>query len=230
MYENILKGAAAVKNPFDIIQVGANDGKYNDPIYEFVKRNQNYTNIILVEPQKELIPHLRENYSYHPSFKILNKAIGKKETELELYKIDSNYWHKINVDYGEGWPDYRIPTGVTTSNKDQLLEWVSKYVQTDQDPIDVINKYTVDVINPRIILESSNMNEVCLLQVDTEGMDDEIIYSFLDENIFPKIINMESKHLSSDDMNHCQGVLENSGYDVYEYTSSEMIALRSLVD
>lgn len=227
MYENVLKGAVAVKNPFSIIQVGANDGKYNDPIYEFVKRNQNRTNIVLIEPQKELIPHLRENYSYHPSSEIFNKAIGKQEGEIKLYKVDNDYWNKINVDYGEGWPDYRVPTGVTTSDKDQLLEWVSKHVQTDRDPIDVIDEYTVDVISPRTILESLNLNEVCLLQVDTEGMDDKIIYSFFDANIFPKIINMEIKHLSNDNKKKCKEILENNSYNVYDYTSSEMLALRS---
>lgn len=116
---------------------------------------------------------------------------------------------------------------MTTSDKDQLLEWVSKCVQTDRDPIDVIDEYTVDVISPRTILESSNLNDVCLLQVDTEGMDDEIIYSFFDANIFPKMINMESKHLSIDNKKQCKEVLENNSYDVYDYTSSEMLALRS---
>ena len=43
MYMNVLRGAISIKKPLNIIQVGANDGKHNDPIYNFVKNHKEST-------------------------------------------------------------------------------------------------------------------------------------------------------------------------------------------
>ncbi|MCU4739787.1 FkbM family methyltransferase [Natronoglomus mannanivorans] len=223
-----LRGAISIKKPFNIIQVGANDGKYNDPIYDFVKDHKDTTNIILVEPMESVIPYLEENYSYHPSSKIVNKAIGDQElSSIRLYGVDQDYWGDINAGYGEDWPDYRIPTGVTTTNKDQLLQWISKNVRSDSNPENIIEGFDVETVRPdSVIDESQNMNDVQLLQVDAEGMDDKIVYSFLESDIHPNIINIESKHLSQTRQEKYDEKMKSEGYDVYSYTSSEKLALK----
>ena len=123
LYRNVLRGAIAVKTPFTIVQVGANDGKYNDPIYDFVRDNQERTQIALIEPQEEFIPYLKENYSYHSQADIYNKAVGVQQESFELYRIKKEYWDAIDPSYGGDWPDYRAPTGVTTSDRQRLVEW-----------------------------------------------------------------------------------------------------------
>ena len=35
---------------FNIVQIGANDGKTNDPIYKWVMNVENLTSILLIEP------------------------------------------------------------------------------------------------------------------------------------------------------------------------------------
>lgn len=228
MYMNSLRGAISVKKPFNIIQIGANDGKYNDPIYDFVKNYKKSTNIILVEPIRTLIPYLKENYSYHPSSEIINKAIGGPESSsIQLYGVNENYWSNIDAGYGENWPDYRVPTGVTTTDKHQLLHWISENVQSDADPENIIEKFDVEVAQPNSIIDQSqNINNVQLLQVDAEGMDDEIVYSFLEDNIHPNIINIESRHLSKKRVQKYDQKLQNYGYEVYDYTSSEKLAMQ----
>lgn len=229
LYNTILCTAVAIQPSFNIIQVGANDGKYNDPIYDFVKQYKDRTNIILVEPQKELIPYLEDNYSYHPSSEVYNKAIGINKSKIKLHRVGREYWDRVDVNYGEDWPDYRVPTGVTTSNRDQLLTWVSQHVQAELKPGKIIEKYDVDVSKPDTILNRSEiMDEVHLLQVDTEGMDDEIVYAFLKNEIYPSVINIESKHLSESQQDKFEKKLLNTGYEVYNYTASETLALRSV--
>ena len=196
LYNTVLTASVSVQPSFNIIEVGANDGKYADPIYEFVREHQNRTNIILIEPQDELIPYLRENYSYHQSSEVYNKAIGTRKSTIQLYRIKKGYWDRINVNYGEHWPEYRVPTGVTTSNEKQLLDWISEHIQTESKPSEVIEKYDVDVVQPNeVISRSQIINKVHLLQVDAEGLDNKIVYNFFDNNIFPSIVNIESKHL-----------------------------------
>lgn len=228
-YSTVLSAAIAVQPSFNIIQVGANDGKYNDPIYDFVKKYKNRTNIILVEPQKELIPYLEDNYSYHPSSEVYNKAIGADVSKIQLYRVGREYWNKIDVDYGENWPDYRAPTGVTTSDKDQLLSWVSEHVRTKSQPDKIIEKYAVDVSKPQTILKRSEIvDEIHLLQVDTEGMDDEIVYAFFEDEIHPSVINIESKHLTESQRSKLETKLATKGYEIYNYTAGETLALKSV--
>lgn len=228
MYTDCLKGAISVKKPFNIIQVGANDGKYNDPIYDFVKENKDSTNIILIEPIETVIPYLESNYSYHPSSEIINTAVGDGEgSSIQLYTVDQDYWNQIDADYGEDWPDYRIPTGVTSKNRDHLLQWISKNVQSDADPADIIREFTVEVVQPDSIINKSQiMDDVQLLQVDTEGMDDQIVYSFFKSDIYPNIINIENKHLTKKEQEKYEHKLQSEGYEVYDYTSSEKLALK----
>ena len=228
-YKNVLEGAISVRKPLNIIQVGANDGKYNDPIYDFVKANENTTNIILIEPLETLIPYLEDNYEYHPSVEILNKAVGDGggTSSIRLYRIKREYWDDINAGYGNSWPDYRVPTGVTTSNKNRLIQWASENVESDLEPEHIIEGFNIETITPSEIIDQSDiLDSVHLLQIDTEGMDDKIVYSFLESNIRPNIINIEKKHLSKAKQEEYDAKLSKYGYEVYDYTSSEKLALR----
>ncbi len=228
MYTNCLKGAISVRSPLNIIQVGANDGKHNDPIYDFVKDHKSSTNIILVEPIRTVLPYLEENYSYHPSAEIVNKAIGGQESSsMRLYGIDQNYWDNISAGYGEDWPDYRIPTGVATTNKDQLLQWISENVQSDDSPESIIEEFDVEIAQPNsFITQSQIMSDVQLLQVDVEGLDDEVVFSFFEADAYPNIINIEKKHLSQESQERYDQRCKNEGYDVYNYSSGEKLAIR----
>lgn len=172
---------------------------------------------------------MKQNYEYHPSAEILNRAVGQEEdrTSIQLYRIKKGYWDDIDAGYGESWPDYRVPTRVTTSNRDRLLGWASENVQSESEPEHIIEKFEVEVIQPRNVLNQSDiMEEVQLLQVDTEGMDDKVVYSFLEEDIRPNIINIESKHLSKDRKKKFDRKLTEYGYETHDYTSSEKLALR----
>jgi len=226
LYQNVLFGALSVKKPINIFQVGANDGKYNDPIYKFVKENRENTRIILTEPIIKVIPYLKNNYDYHPSSEVYNTAIGSScESKLKLYGIKEEYWDDINVEYGDNWPDYRVPTGVTTSNRDRMLNWVSNNVEVPNSSR-AIEVYDVNVQTPDHVLEQSNlMQEIDLLQVDTEGMDNEIVYSFFDCNIYPNIINIEKKHLTSDEIKEYDRRLRSLDYKIIDYDSEHRLCI-----
>jgi len=227
LYRNVLKALLSVTDNFNIIQVGANDGKFNDPIYDIVKQNKFSTNIILVEPQSEIMPMLKANYSYHPSVEIYNKAIGKDQSSIELYRIQEEYWDQINPDYAKDWPDYRAATGLTTSNKSQLLDYISKHVSPELRQESLIERYDVDIVQPQTILRYSDiMKEVHLLQVDSEGMDDEIVYSFIDDEIMPNIINIERTHLTEDERKQYNSKLSHYGYESLNYTSEETLSIK----
>ena len=51
-YQVALRTLIEIKHQLNIVVVGANDGKTNDPIYDFVMRRSGATNILLIEPNK----------------------------------------------------------------------------------------------------------------------------------------------------------------------------------
>ena len=74
--EKFLDQLATRQATINIVEVGANDGRINDPIYSFVMNHKETTCVLLIEPQAELIPFLQENYKEHRSVTIFNGAKG----------------------------------------------------------------------------------------------------------------------------------------------------------
>jgi hypothetical protein len=166
---------------------------------------------------------LRENYSNHPSSEIINKAITLDDEEsIKLYRIKKEYWSDFSSNTNP--PYYREPTGITSSNKQHVIKWASERLK---NPNMAIEDVSVETCSPRSIINQSElMNNVDVLQVDTEGMDDKVVYSFFKDDIHPPIINIESKHLSNEECGKYSDILSRHGYELYNYTSGEKLALR----
>lgn len=74
---------------FAFLQVGANDGKSFDFLYDFVV-NRNSKGIV-IEPIREYFEELYETYRLYPEILKINKAVNIKTGSVSLYKIDSNF-------------------------------------------------------------------------------------------------------------------------------------------
>ncbi len=155
-YESCLHLLMGMTETINIVQVGANDGSINDPLYAFVSKFPDRSRIILVEPQEDLIPHLEENYRFHSSKYIFNGAIGP-ESELTLHRIRKGSWQDFDVPYAKGWPEYHAPTGVTSSSYDHVAAWMSNYYQGNLEEKDVIETVSVDSIVTEELLKRSTL-------------------------------------------------------------------------
>jgi phospholipid N-methyltransferase len=65
MYVQLMTEFVRIYGAINIVQIGANDGQINDPIYDFVMKNKDVTNIALIEPQASIIEYLEKNYEQH---------------------------------------------------------------------------------------------------------------------------------------------------------------------
>jgi len=227
MYQNLLRSMIGSDNELNIIEIGANDGKISDPIYEFIREHPDRTRVLLVEPQSDVLPYLRENYSFHDCFEIVNKAVSNGSRELTLWRVRREYWNKIpRYDWV---PFYRRPTGVTTANRDILVEWVEDNVRTRDTPDQVISPMMVETIEASELMEQSslfNRDEIDLLQVDAEGMEDQIVQHFFDHGIYPRVINVEDKHIPSERLLTYIALLSINNYKVYNWNEHERLAVR----
>ena len=116
---------------------------------------------------------------------------------------------------------------MTTSDKAELLQWVSENVDSELEPEEIIERSEVESYqSEKILQESDIMDNIDVIQVDAEGVDDKIVYSFLDAGIYPSIINIEKRHLSNSEIEVFNNRLKSGSYEVYDYTASELLGLR----
>jgi hypothetical protein len=104
--------------------------------------NKKFTKALLIEPQSEIIPFLRKNYSEHPKIIIFNGAIGTSQY-LTLFRIKPILWDFFNPPYLKNAPRNRVASGITSSNKKMVIDAVEKYLQTDVSLEEAIGKITI---------------------------------------------------------------------------------------
>ena len=76
-YHTAVLALLAAKGHLNMVVVGANDGRINDPIYDLIRLVvKDRVSLTLIEPNRHLHPVLRENYSFLPTVTILGTAIG----------------------------------------------------------------------------------------------------------------------------------------------------------
>lgn len=204
----LLHGRERVK----VVVVGANDGVVSDPIYPFLRRFVTRTEVLLIEPQAQLIPLLEQNYAFHSAHDIFHGAVGGSG-ELELYCVGEHVWDHLEVPYAKGWPRHRAPTGVTSASEAHVRSFVEKYLKDKALRDGAVVKLNatrcplVEVMNALGLAR-----QVDVLQVDAEGFDDDVIYHSSIEILRPKLILFESANLPLDRRKALRGFLEERDY------------------
>lgn len=209
-----------------VVQVGANDGVLNDPLNSFLMRHRDKTDILLIEPQPHLIPILGANYEAHPSHKLANYAVGQRGT-LQLHAVDERCWEDCHPPYGYGWPSYRAPTGVTSGDREYVLRWVRRYYTGPLPAEEAVTSFSVESLPLVDVLQSTEFDSgVDVLQVDTEGYDDEVLYQSSIESLAPKIINFERAALTPERFRKLANMLIALNYDI-QTTRMDALAIRT---
>lgn len=195
-----------------IVQVGANDGAINDPIFRFVRLAADRTEVVLVEPQNYLIPYLAANYDFHPRKYIFNGAVGARG-EMKLYAVNESHWDRLEVGYGKGWPRYRAPTGVTSTDRNHVQRWLNSHLKRGHRTGDAIVELQVPSRPLQDILQSFGLSGgIDALQIDAEGNDDQVIYECSISSLRPRLIFFESANLSLERLRALGNFLEKEGY------------------
>lgn len=215
-YHSAVLSLASQKPTITIAIVGANDGRINDPVYALVRdRLASNSRMILFEPQEALLPHLRDNYGFHGDYHIVNCAIGNT-SELELHSIRKEFWGRAQPSYACGWPEYRAPTGITSSQREFVIDWVVKNIPNLDNPEDAVEQVVVTAKRlPDALREEGLPTSVDVLQIDAEGEDDQVIYGCMLGETAPAIIHFESRSLPEDRLHALLFNLGRLGYVCY---------------
>jgi FkbM family methyltransferase len=201
-FESLIETFLKKKDMF-IIQIGANDGKIDDPIYEFVTYYPQKVGGILIEPVKDYFKELKTNYKKYPNFILLNVAIHNSQKEMTIYRPDP-----VKME------QYGLPQwikGIASFNKD--------HHKISGTPKDVMIKEKVSCISLNELIKKHQVAKIDLLLIDTEGHDSEIILNLDFQVIKPKIIHFEhglSKgFMSKEEFLNLTELLHNNGYELW---------------
>jgi len=225
-YLAALKALLENQAHLNIVVVGANDGRHNDPIYDFAIEKRTQTQILLIEPNKFLLPYLEANYSQHPSHQIANCAIGE-EGELILYAVKQEWFSHFQPAYAKGWPPYRAATGITSANREHLQAALQR---ESLNPDEVIETLTVPCKQlSSLMTEVSWPSPIDVLQIDAEGYDDSVIYAASLQHSMPKLIYFENHNIPADRLYPLQKYLTQHNYQVHQI-NGDSLAIHTQMD
>lgn len=205
------------KGDFTVVQIGANDGMTHDPIHKFIKRDR--WRGVLLEPQKYVYDtFLKRVYQNNKEIHPLHAAIGAADGETKLYKI--------------GFSDMRWATGLASFDRAQIQKAFDSglvanrcqkhQIEIPEEASKQISAESIPVISAHTLLERYGINQIDLLQIDTEGFDYQVIQFFKITKNKPQAIIFENVHLSEMDKTACYKLLTDNEYLVREYGSNTL--------
>jgi len=184
-----------------VLQIGAFDGHACDPLLEILQ-NENIS-AILVEPQKIPYQRLVERYGTNPRISLINAAVAECDGVVKLYVPDSG-----------------------ASPKASLLAQHHRRFGTDAKDVRDLEVPSVSVGS---LLKMFHGERLHFLQVDTEGMDYQILKWFFDAGVEPDVVNFESLHLSKAERVASRQLLNTRGYWWIESDQDTFALKESLV-
>lgn len=211
--------------PFYVVQIGANDGLINDPIFKFIQRD-NWKGVLLEPLQHVYLNYLSKLYKRSKNIKTINAALDQQDGTKNLYKLS--------------FTNARWATGLSSFVKSSLIEAIeSGYVAEKAKkegielPKNKENFFTIEKVNcisPETLLQSNKIEKINLLMIDTEGYDFEVIKMFDIANTQPDMIVFEHVNLSEEEKNTCHEHLGQCGYIFKSYGVNTVAINKQLED
>jgi FkbM family methyltransferase len=191
------------------VQIGAYDGKTDDPTSEFVLGGE--MRCLLVEPIEESFQKLNNIYAGKSNVSLMRAAIGHSDGNAILFKIKKGS-HSDSI----------LTGGLASFNKAHLLKHHIR--KEDIEPV------TVPSLTLKSLLAKFCLEKVDIMQIDTEGFDAEIVKMALALPIPPDCLNFENLHLSRDVKKELYALLTKCGYVYSHYKFNTMALHRRWID
>ena len=185
--------------PASVVQIGSNDGKTGDPLYELLHANPEWK-ALLVEPLPDFCERLRANYPDTSRFQVANVAINEGRT-MPFYFVDATAKDDL--------PD--LPFWF-----DQLGSFDRAHIVNQLDGVlePYIRSIDVDGVRLMDLLRDHQIKDIDIFHVDAEGYDWKIL-SQLDLDLFqPTFILFEANHMSTAERRSVIDFLEES-YELF---------------
>lgn len=196
------------KTPF-FIQIGAMDGKTDDPIHNLVRAYGWHG--LLVEPLRDHFERLQANYEGCKGLVFENCAIADETGERTMYRIPTALARE------KGLPRWALQAGSLHPDRN-ALGW------DEIRPLVVEEK--VPCLTLPDLLEKHRITDFQVLQMDAEGYDYPILKQLDLDRFQPKIINLEVVNMTDQEFGLCRKLLDQHHY-LYSKTGYDLLAIRT---
>lgn len=195
---------------FQFIQVGANDGFQNDPLCKFIKAYG--WRGLCFEPQPLAYSQLQKLYR-RDQVSPIHAAISDKNGQQDLYRISftNQRWASGLSSFDRSHLQRQIDSGFVAAK-------CKKYgITPPSDQSSWISSEPVPTVTFDEILSRHQVAQLHLLHIDTEGFDYEIFKLFPFDQISPKVVLIETAHLTQADQDSLKGSLTKMGYSLTQF-------------
>ena len=175
-----------------VLQVGANDGTSGDPVADLIRAYRLPS--LLVEPLHEAFRRLQVNYSDQQQVRLENCAVAEVDGIKPLWRVVGD---SVPA-WASQWASFE--RGVVERNSRSLK--CAYHIES-------VNVPTMTIAS---LLAKHGVEDLGLLQIDTEGYDDHILQMVFDARQLPQIISYEYAHLTTDRRNRAMKLLTERGY------------------
>lgn len=182
------------------IQVGANDGKFGDPLRRYILGCD--WRGVLVEPQPEAFEQLRQNYAgCEDRLFFENVAVTTgPQSEITLYRARASYQQT----------DRNTVSASSVASIDaRVTSYQLKVSPSDLEAIRVKTSRLDDLV------AKYALRQFDLLQIDTEGHEWKVLQTLDLSKTQPTLIQFETGHLSQPDFGRIADHLAAHGYVLY---------------
>lgn len=202
-FEGFLYRHIAVHKTLTFLQIGANDGVMNDPIYQFIMDNKSVVSGFVLEPLPDVYEKLVKNYQSCPNIKPFNLAIHTTKSEMILYRVKLEFISKV----------HEFARGIASFDP---AHWKKTKLIPNEDYMEQVNVECISLSN---FIKKNNLINLDLLLIDTEGYDYEILMHIDFTLIKPRIIRFEhgvrNSLMSTDNFKIVCNYLNSFGYQIF---------------
>jgi FkbM family methyltransferase len=185
--------AGRAKPPFTFVQVGSNDGKTFDPLFQTVMAHE--VRGLLIEPVPDLFDRLRATYAGKAGLSFVNGAVAETEGTREFH------W----VPPAPGDPEWVDQLG--SFSRDLILSHGDRQTLADRVVTIPVRCRTL-----ASLVAEHDLDRIDLLHIDAEGYDLAILQTIdFQATWAPDCILYEQKHLGQE-AGAARAVLRTGGY------------------
>jgi len=207
---------AQAREDFYFFQVGANDGRSNDPIHSFVSMYR--PSGLLVEPQSDAFARLQVTYpaKSFPDLKLVNAAIAPSNSTVTLYRIRPDF----EKTYRQFYKSTANASGISSLDFNHVRSFLLKAMPgffAHNDVKNYIDAISVPGVTVNTLLKENNVHRIHFVQIDAEGFDAKIVSMLLESQLctMPELIHFESKNIAKEEKNILFNRLFKDGYKIH---------------
>tara|TARA_B110000902_G_scaffold61992_1_gene73254 strand:- start:186 stop:968 length:783 start_codon:yes stop_codon:yes gene_type:complete len=193
-----------------IIQIGSNDGKTGDPIFQLINKRKKWK-AIFVEPVPYLYARLKANYGLNPRFIFENVAINDGSEQI-FYAVKSTA--KDTYPDLPSWFDQ-----LSSFNRDNIINHLNGKLEP------FIEEITLQGLTLHGLFLRNSIDFIDLLHIDTEGYDWKVLSQLQFDKLKPTLILFEHKHLRLAEKQQSLEFL-NKNYCVFDF-GSDYLAIKN---